>query len=45
MTPCPMASGACCAACPALSFGPLKTVIGDASKPVEPKATESGKKK
>lgn len=45
MTLCPIAIVAGCQKCPAFSICPLKSVIGDAPKAPEPKATESQKKK
>ena len=37
MTLCPVALAVGCAKCPAFSFCPLKTVIGDVPKPVDGK--------
>ncbi len=44
MTLCPIAIVASCAKCPAVSFCPLKSVIGDAVKP-EVKQAAAPKKK
>jgi len=38
MTLCPVALAVGCAKCPAYSFCPLKTVIGDVPKPVDGKS-------
>ena len=44
MTLCPIAIVAGCKKCPAFSVCPLKTVIGDAPKASETKASEPKKK-
>jgi hypothetical protein len=44
MTLCPIAIVASCAKCPAVSFCPLKSVIGDAVKPAPKKAAAPKKK-
>jgi hypothetical protein len=44
MTLCPIAIVAGCKKCPAYSVCPLKTVIGDAPKAEDTKATEPKKK-
>jgi hypothetical protein len=44
MTLCPIAIVAGCKKCPAFSVCPLKTVIGDAPKAADPKASEVKKK-
>jgi hypothetical protein len=46
MTLCPIALVAGCKKCPAFSFCPLKTIIGDAPKPDEtPTSPEAQQKK
>lgn len=45
MTLCPIAIVASCAKCPVVSVCPLKTVIGDAPKAPDKKATASAPKK
>jgi hypothetical protein len=44
LTLCPIAIVASCAKCPAVSVCPLKTVLGDAPKPGEAKASDTKKK-
>ncbi len=45
MTLCPIAILASCAKCPVVGVCPLKTVIGDAPKAGDAKASDSKKKK
>lgn len=44
MTLCPVAIAAGCKKCPAVSFCPLKSVIGDFEKPGETEAKQDSEK-